>query len=187
MIFFDAPARNDGSWRFDEAGFMEFTIGHFRSLRTRWRGVICAFGSREEFCDRNAFGRPPISTGLRRSAERGRRGCPDDANRDILRWPAWRSPAEEAPARGLREPVNRGRFTSKHGAVRECRPNKTSSRLREKSKLRNAAEARRASPQIKQRRKARRRYRAKTFSPHPSERKDACNVVDVFRFCQPFS
>ena len=38
----------------------------------------------------------------------------------------------------------------------ECRPNKTSSRPREKLKLRNAAEERRASPQIKQRRKARR-------------------------------
>ena len=59
----------------------------------------------------------------------------------------------------------------------ECRPNETSSRPREKLKLRNAAEERRASPQIKQRRKARRRNRPK-LSPL-SERKDACNVVDV--------
>jgi hypothetical protein len=47
---------------------MELTIGHFRSLRTRWHSVICAFGSREEFCDRNTFDRPTILTGLRRHA-----------------------------------------------------------------------------------------------------------------------
>jgi hypothetical protein len=63
-------ARNDENRRFDESGFLEFTIGHFRSLRTQWRGVICAFGSREEFCDRNTFDHPPILTGLRGSAER---------------------------------------------------------------------------------------------------------------------
>ena len=146
-----ARARDDGSWRFDEAGFMEFNIGHFRSLRTRWRGVICAFGSREEFCDRNTFDRPPVLTGLRRSAERkppfgakhtdrhdrrsrapcrrpdgrGRKGCPDDANRAIFLRAARHSPARGPPARGLARTRQSGqiylRTTRPSG---ECRPNR---------------------------------------------------------------
>jgi len=90
-------------------------------------------------------------------------------------------------ARRLPEPVNRGRFTSKHGAVRECRPNKTSSRLGERSKLGNAAPS--GERALKSNSDARLEDDAapKHFPHTPSERKDACNVVDVFRFCQPFA
>jgi hypothetical protein len=44
----------------------------FVAARLARYSVICASGSREEFCDRNTFDGPDILTRLRRSAERKR-------------------------------------------------------------------------------------------------------------------